>query len=250
MHFFVLNKKFLITLGVLMLAILILAANGIDAVKTASEKDNIPIYGVQTKEKKIAITFDSAWDDADLTEILQALKDYDCKSTFFVVGDFIEKYPDRIKEMSNAGHEVANHSDTHPHPNSLSREEMIKEMDDCDKKIKDITGQKEVLFRAPYGEYNNLLVQTCKDTGRFCIQWDCDSLDWKGLTAEEIVKRVTKNVKNGSIILLHNGAENTAKAMPTLLCELKNMGYEFVTVSDLIYKDNYYIDHTGMQIPK
>ena len=123
-------------------------------------------------------------------------------------------------------------------------------MDNCDKKIKDITGQEEVLFRAPYGEYNNLLVQTCKDTGRFCIQWDVDSLDWKGLTSDMIVERVCRKVKNGSVILLHNGAENTAKALPELLCNLKNEGYEFVTVSDLIYKDNYIIDQTGMQIPR
>ena len=250
MHFFVLNKKLLLTLGVLILSMLIFVVNNIDSKNTASQKDNIPIYCVQTNEKKIAITFDSAWDDEDLSEVLKALGDYDCKATFFVVGDFIEKYSQRVGEMFKAGHEIANHSNTHPHPNSLSREEMIKEMDDCDKKIKDITGQQQVLFRAPYGEYNNLLVQTCKDTGRFCIQWDCDSLDWKGLTADEIVKRVTSKVKNGSIILLHNGAPNTAKALPSLLCELKNMGYEFVKVSDLIYKDNYYIDHTGMQIPK
>jgi len=250
MHFFVLNKKLILTLGVLILSMLIFAVNNIESKNTASQKDNIPIYCVQTNEKKIAITFDSAWDDQDLSEVLKALGDYDCKATFFVVGDFVEKYSQRVGEMFKAGHEIANHSNTHPHPNSLSREEMIKEMDDCDKKIKDITGQQQVLFRAPYGEYNNLLVQTCKDTGRFCIQWDCDSLDWKGLTADEIVKRVTSKVKNGSIILLHNGAPNTAKALPGLLCELKNMGYDFVTVSDLIYKDNYYIDHTGMQIPK
>lgn len=248
--FFVVNRKMIYFFGILILAILIFSANSLDAVRTAAEKDNIPIYCVQTEEKKIAVTFDSAWDDADLTEVLQALGDYECRATFFVVGDFLEKYPDRVKEMYEKGHEIANHSDTHPHPNSLSREEMIKEMDGCDAKIKNITGQKEVLFRAPYGEYNNLLVQTCKDTGRFCIQWDVDSLDWKGLTADQIVKRVTEKVKNGSIILLHNGAENTAKALPTLLCELKNQGYEFVTVSDLIYKDNYYIDHTGLQIPQ
>lgn len=250
MHFFVLNKKILLTMGILILVILIFAVNSFDSINTASEKDNIPIYCVQTDEKKIAITFDSAWDDEDLSDVLKALKDYNCRATFFVVGDFIEKYSARVEEMFKAGHEIANHSDTHPHPNSLSREEMIKEMEDCDKKIKNITGQQQVLFRAPYGEYNNLLVQTCKDTGRFCIQWDCDSLDWKGLTEDDIVKRVTKNVKNGSIILLHNGATNTAKALPGLLCELKNMGYQFVTVSDLIYKDNYYIDHTGMQIPR
>ena len=174
MRCFVVNRKFVFTLGVLLLFTLVLTANGIEAVKTAAEKENIPIYNVKTDEKKIAITFDSAWDDADLTEILESLNNYDCKATFFVVGDFLTKYSDRVKEMYNAGHEIANHSDTHPHTNSLSRDEMIREMENCDKKIKDITGQNEVMFRAPYGEYNNLLVQTCKDTGRFCIQWDVD----------------------------------------------------------------------------
>lgn len=250
MHFFVINKKVIYFFGLLILFMLAVYANGKEAVQTLSEKSNIPIYCVKTDEKKIAVTFDSAWDDADLTEVLKALEDYNCKATFFVVGDFLDKYSERVKEMYEKGHEIANHSNTHPHPNSLSREQMIKEMEDCDKKIIDITGQKEVLFRAPYGEYNDLLVQTCKDTGRFCIQWDVDSLDWKGLTSDMIVKRVTEKVKNGSIILLHNGAQNTAKALPELLCQLKNQGYEFVTVSDLIYKDNYYIDHTGMQIPK
>ncbi len=250
MHFFVIKRKIIYFLGILVFVALSVFVNGVHSVNTISGKDNIPIYCVKTDEKKIAITFDSAWDDADLTEVLQALDDYECKATFFVVGDFLEKYPERVKEMYEKGHEIANHSDTHPHPNSLSRDEMINEMDNCDKKIKDITGQKEVLFRAPYGEYNNLLVKTCEDTGRFCIQWDVDSLDWKGITADMIVKRVTEKIKNGSIVLLHNGAENTAEALPQLLCELKNVGYEFVTVSDLIYKDNYYIDHTGMQIPK
>ncbi len=250
MHFFVIKRKIIYFLGILVFVALSVFVNGAHSVNTISEKGNIPIYCVKTDEKEIAITFDSAWDDADLTEVLQALDDYECKATFFVVGDFLEKYPERVKEMYEKGHEIANHSDTHPHPNSLSRDEMINEMDNCDKKIKDITGQKEVLFRAPYGEYNNLLVKTCEDTGRFCIQWDVDSLDWKGITADMIVKRVTEKIKNGSIVLLHNGAENTAEALPQLLCELKNVGYEFVTVSDLIYKDNYYIDHTGMQIPK
>ena len=174
MHFLVLNKKFILTIGVLILSILIMIINNSESINVVSEKDNIPIYSVQTDEKKIAITFDSAWDDSDLSEVLKALNDYECKATFFVVGDFITKYPTRVEEIFKYGHEIGNHSDTHPHTNSLSREEMIKEMDGCDKKIRDITGQKQILFRAPYGEYNNLLVQTCKDTGRFCIQWDCE----------------------------------------------------------------------------
>ena len=250
MQFIVINKRMLLFLGILVFCVLSFALTGVDAVKNTDNYDNLPVYCVKTDEKKIAITFDSAWDDNDLADILTTLENYGCRATFFVVGDFVDKYPERIKEMYEKGHEVANHSDTHPHTNSLSREQMIKEMDNCDEKIKKLTGQNEVLFRAPYGEYNDLLVKTCKETGRYCIQWSVDSLDWKGLTAEMIIKRVTDKVKNGSIILLHNGTKNTAKALPQLLCDLKNQGYEFVGVSDLIYKDNYYMDHTGMQIPK
>lgn len=213
-------------------------------------KRKIPIYSVKTDKKVVAVTFDSAWGNEDLNEILDTLKNYECKATFFTIGDFLDKYPDDVKKIHGMGNEIANHSDTHPHISRLNKEKMIKEMDDCDKKIKDLTGQSEILFRAPYGEYNNLLVTACEETDRFCIQWDVDSLDWKGLTAEEIQKRVTERVKNGSIILLHNGAKNTAKALPLILNDLKNDGYEFVTVSNLIYKDNFYIDQNGTQIAK
>ena len=213
-------------------------------------KRKVPIYNVKTDKKVVAVTFDSAWGNEDLDEILNILENYGCDATFFVVGEFLDKYPDDIKKMYSLGNEIANHSDTHPHISSLSRDEMIKEMDACDKKIKNLTGQSEVLFRAPYGEYNSVLVGACEDTNRFCIQWDVDSLDWKGLTASEIQKRVVEKVQNGSIILLHNGAKNTAKALPLILNDLKNEGYEFVTVSNLIYKDNCYTDQNGTQIAK
>ncbi len=175
MKMFFVEKRAVITFFVLLAVVISLAVYSKTSTNTASVKSNIPIYCVQTDKKQVAITFDSAWDDSDLDDILKTLKDYDCKATFFVVGDFIDKYPDRIKQMYENGNEIANHSNTHPHTNSLSRDEMIKEMDDCDAKIKGITGQSDVLFRAPYGEYNDLLVKTCTDTGRFCIQWDCEA---------------------------------------------------------------------------
>lgn len=250
MKLFFVDKKSVFGLGFLIVALIICGFCNLMSVATGTDSKEVPIYCVKTDEKKVAITFDSAWGNEDLSQILEALGKYECKATFFVVGDFLNKYAEDVKNMHKNGHEIANHSDTHAHMNSLSREEMIAEMDGCDNKIKNLTGQKEVLFRAPYGEYNNLLVQTCKDTGRFCIQWDCDSLDWKGLTADEIKNRVVKRVKNGSIVLFHNGAEHTAEALPLLLSELKNQGYEFATVSELIYKDNYYIDNAGMQIAK
>lgn len=174
MKFWFVDKKLVLSLGFFAIALIICGFYSLFSVTTGTENRNVPIYCVQTEKKAAAITFDSAWDDTDLDEILETLKKYDCRATFFVVGDFLNKYTAEVENMHNAGHEIANHSDTHPHMNSLGREKMIAEMDACDEKIKKITGQSEVLFRAPYGEYNNLLVQTCKDTGRFCIQWDCE----------------------------------------------------------------------------
>ena len=122
MHFFVLNKKIILTMGLLILVILIFAVNNISSINTASKKYNIPIYCVQTDEKKIAITFDSAWDDADLTDVLKALNNYNCKATFFVVGDFVEKYSSRIEEMAKSGHEIANHGYWHKDHKNISQE--------------------------------------------------------------------------------------------------------------------------------
>lgn len=250
MNLIFIRKRLVFAFFLLAVTALVCCFGGSASISTVANGKNVPIYCVKTDKKQVAITFDSAWGNEDLAQILETLDTYQCKATFFVVGDFVNKYAKDVENMHKMGHEIGNHSDSHAHMNNLSREKMIEEMNLCDEKIKKITGQSDVLFRAPYGEYNNLLVQTCTDTGRFCIQWDCDSLDWKGLTPDEITRRVTERVKNGSIILLHNGAKHTAKALPLLLCELKNQGYEFVTVSNLIFKENYTIDNTGMQIPK
>ena len=197
MKLFFVDKKFVFGLGFLIVALIICGFCSLMSVTTGTDSKNVPIYCVKTDEKKVAITFDSAWGNEDLPQIMEALGKYECKATFFVVGDFLNKYAEDVKNMHKNGHEIANHSDTHAHMNSLSREEMIAEMDGCDNKIKNLTGQKEVLFRAPYGEYNNLLVQTCKDTGRFCIQWDCDLPATVGLERTYCVRDKGKGCKKG-----------------------------------------------------
>lgn len=250
MKLFFINKKAVCAFFAFAAALSISLAFCAGSAKTSKSGRKVPIYRVKTEKKAVAVTFDSAWDDSDLDEILPALKQYECRATFFTVGTFVDKYPERIKEMHENGNEIANHTDTHPHPNKLTEKELLDEIENCDKKIKAITGQKEVLFRAPYGEYNDTLVNVCENSGRFCIQWDVDSLDWKGLTPNEMENRILSKVQNGSIILLHNGAKHTAKALPSILCELKNRGFEFVTVSELIYKQNFQIDPSGTQIPK
>lgn len=210
----------------------------------------LPIYSVATNEKKIAITFDAAWSAEDTDELIRILKKHNAKATIFALGDWVDKNPEAIKKFHKNGHEIANHSDTHAAFSKLSREEIKKEILDCNKKIEAITGASPKLVRAPSGDYDNKSIEVAESLDMKMIQWDCDSLDWKLLSVEEMYSRITNKAQNGSIILFHNGVENTPEALDKILAKLEKDGYEFVTVSELIYWDNYEIDHTGRQNAK
>ncbi|TZE81748.1 polysaccharide deacetylase family sporulation protein PdaB [Calorimonas adulescens] len=207
----------------------------------------IPIYCVDTPQKKVAITFDASWGAENTAKILDILDHYNAKATFFLVGIWVDDHPDMVKEIARRKHEIGNHSTSHPHMNSLSESEIEKELTITTEKIKALTGKDVKIFRPPFGEYNNRVVLTAKRLGYYVIQWDVDSLDWKGLSADAMADRILPKVKEGSIVLFHNDGEHTPEVLPTVLNELKERGYSFVTVSELIYKDNYYIDHRGMQ---
>ena len=210
----------------------------------------LPIYCVQSDEKIVSLTFDAAWGNEDTQELIDILHKYDVKATFFVVGEWVDKYPESVKALHDAGHEVMNHSNDHAHFNSLSAERIISNVSACNDKVEAVTGVRPTLFRPPYGEYNDNVVQTLTDMGMYTIQWDVDSLDWKDLSAGEISSRVLKGVGNGSIVLFHNAAKHTPAALPSIIEGLFAEGYSIVQVSDLIYKDNYEMDHTGRQCPK
>jgi len=215
-----------------------------------SEQRKLPIYNVDTKEKKIAISFDASWGDDKTDEILKILDKYNAKATFFVVGAWVDQYPDKLKTIYEKGHEIGNHSNKHPMMPTISKEDMIKEIDITDAKIMAITGKDTTLFRCPSGEYNNLVIETVANTNHYCIQWDVDSIDWKEQGADIEYNRIIKKTKPGSILLFHNNAKYTPENLPKILQYLKNQGYQFVKVSDLIYKNNYYIDAAGKQIQK
>ena len=208
----------------------------------------LPIYSVDTKDKKIAITFDAAWSTEDTDQLIEILNKHNAKTTFFAVGDWVDKNPEAVKKFHKSGHEMANHSDTHAAFDNISREEIKQEIVNCNKKIEAITGIAPKLVRAPSGAYDNKSIEVAENLNMKMIQWDCDSLDWKLLSVDEIYNRITNKVQNGSILLFHNGVENTPEALDKILTKLKTDGYEFVTVSELIYWDNYEIDHTGRQI--
>jgi len=229
------------------------AAVGITAavtsVGTRAEQRRLPIYSVERGDKKIALTFDVAWENSNTRELIDILSDNNAKATFFITGDWCDRYPDDVKAFYEAGHEIENHSDQHPHVEGININDLINDTKECSRKIKMITGEEPTLYRAPYGEFDDSLITTLDGMGMKVIQWDVDSIDWKKPSADQIKKRVLKNVKSGSILLFHNDLENTTEALPDILKSLKSQGFELVTVKDLIYPDNYTIDANGRQIP-
>ncbi|WP_341452631.1 polysaccharide deacetylase family sporulation protein PdaB [Desnuesiella massiliensis] len=213
----------------------------------------LPIYSVDTKEKKISLTFDLSWGEDNTMKILDVLDQYKVKATFFVVGGWIDYTPKNellIKEIDKRGHEIGNHSNMHPDMTKISRERIIKEIEVADTKIMNLTGKNSKLFRCPSGAYNDLVISTVESMKRFCIQWDVDSIDWKSQGAEIEYNRVITKTKPGSILLFHNDAKYTPQNLPRIIEKLKKDGYEFVMVSNLIYKENYYINSEGKQILK
>ncbi len=216
----------------------------------AAAKRDLPIYCVQTQEPKIALTFDAAWGNQDTQKIMEILKKHHVKVTFFMTGGWVDTYPEDVKMILAEGHDLGNHSQNHKNMSQLSDSEKETELMSVHDKVKALTGYEMFLFRPPYGDYDNAVVSTAKKCGYYTIQWDVDSLDWKDYGVESILKTVTQNehLGNGSIILCHNGAKYTAEALDALITALKDSGYTFVPVSELIYRDGYHMDHEGRQI--
>ncbi|MBQ7124463.1 MAG: polysaccharide deacetylase family protein [Oscillospiraceae bacterium] len=207
----------------------------------------LPIYSVETEEKEIAVTFNCAWSAEDIPEILEVLERYDAKATFFILGQWAKDNPSAVKMIADAGHEIGTHSNTHPDMAKLSPEEIRNELYRSCKYIEEAGGGKPKFFRAPSGSYSNELVKTAMEQGFMTIQWDIDSRDWKDVEPEKMTENVTKNAGKGSIILFHAGKENTLSALPAILEILDNSGYDFVGISELVYSENYTVDHTGRQ---
>lgn len=207
----------------------------------------LPIYSVERDNKAVSLSFDAAWGNEDTQHLIDILNEYNVKATFFLVGDWVDRYPESVKQLHDAGMELGNHSDNHAHFTKLSSSELTENVVSCNNKIQSITGTTPTLFRCPYGEYDDHVVSAINGMGMHVIQWDVDSLDWKDLSAEEIYNRVTKNVAPGSICLFHNAALHTPEALPSIIEFLIGEGYEIIPISQLIYTENYTIDHTGRQ---
>lgn len=216
---------------------------------SSSDGRSLPIYSVQTNEKKVALGINCAWDDADIPSLLSSLEQYDVKATFFLLGEWAAKYPDSAKLIALSGHEIGSHSNTHRDMDTLSPEQMRAEIEDSLANIAAACGQTPVLFRPPSGAYNDQVIDAVHQAGCIPIQWSIDSLDWQGLDAEQMVARIEENLAPGAILLLHSGAQHTAQALPQLLQTIRDAGYSPVPVGQLIYPDSDVVDHTGRQLP-
>lgn len=250
MYFAVLRKKKIIAMlctifAALLLLIILLGGSATSAFSKTERK--LPIYRVGREDKKIAISFDCAWGVDYTDKLLETMKEENVKCTFFMVEFWTKKYPDYVKKISDAGHEIGTHSATHPYMSKIDKSAIIKELSTSSKAIEDITGKKVEVFRPPYGDYDDLLIDTARELGLYTIQWDVDSLDWKDISAKEIENRVIKRVKSGSIVLFHNQGLHTAEAIESIIKNLKADGYTFVTIGELIYRDNYYMSADGTQ---
>ena len=214
-----------------------------------SSSRKIPIYCVDCPEKKVALSFDAAWGNEDTRQILKILSDNDVHVTFFMTGGWVEKYPDDVKAIYEAGHDLGNHSENHKQMSTLSRQECLTELEKVHNKVKELTGFEMTLFRPPYGDYNDTVVEAANSINYHVVQWDVDSLDWKDYGTESIINTVCnhKHLGNGSIILMHNGATYTAAALESIIVNLKNQGFTIVPISELIYTSNYQTDGEGRQ---
>lgn len=251
MHFYVIKSRTLkiFVAMVLVVVLLSLSLNGSTSAQVyfGYSTRKVPIYNVDTQEKQVAISFDAAWGADKTQDILDILKEFDCSATFFLVGFWVDDYEEMVRAIDAQGIEIGTHSNTHPDMVKLDKTTMKNELETSVNKIENITGKTVSLFRAPFGSYNNDLLDVAESLNLKTIQWDVDSLDWKGLSASEISNRVLSRVKNGSIILMHNNSDHVLDGLRLILNRLKIQGYKVGSVSDLIYQENYTIDRNGVQ---
>ena len=249
-----LRKRYLAIPGAILVICALCLVINLPTYVTASTTDRqLPIYCVQRDYKVCSLTFDAAWGNEDTQNLIDIFEQYNVKATFFVVGEWVDKYPESVKALADAGHEVMGHSNNHAHFNTLSADEIIADINACNDKIEAVTGVRPTLFWPPFGEYDDHVVSTVRGMDLEIIQWDVDSLDWKDYDAATITERVTSKVGPGSIVLFHNAALHTPEALPSILEYLLQEGYEIVPVSQLILDGecgkDYILDHTGRQCP-
>lgn len=246
--FAVVKKNHLIAIIALVLVV-VFSLTTVAVITVSAEKKMLPIYCTDDNER-VAISFDAAWGSDKTKRIVDICSEYGIRATFFLTGFWIDANQDALRYIYEHGFELGNHSENHYNMSGLSKEKQKQEITSVNEKIKAVTGVYPILFRAPFGDYNNNLLKGIEELNMYCIQWDVDSLDWKGLSADELINRVVPKVKNGSIVLFHNNSDHIVEALPAIIEGIMSKGYSLVSIGDLIYKDNYSIDSNGKQYKK
>ncbi|MGL4655637.1 MAG: polysaccharide deacetylase family protein [Sarcina sp.] len=237
---------------IVIIAILIVSIQTIKVLAVQKDyKEKVPIFSVDTQEKLVALTFDLNWAQPDeVYNILDVLEKYNVKSTFFVIGKWVE-YPKgndvKLKAVANRGHEIANHSYEHPNFLKINRKQIEKQIVMTEKIIYDITGKNSKYFRFPSGAYTSEGVEVINSMGLTCVQWSNDSLDWKNKGLDFEYNNVMKDIKPGDIVLFHNNGKFTAKNLDKIIPLLQKDGYKLVTIDEMLHKKEFFIDENGKQ---
>lgn len=231
----------------LSLVLVFILVSSIKYICSTQENSKMPIYRVDTNDKKVAITFDVAWGTQNIDKIISILEKHNIKATFFLVGSWVDDNEELVKKLYENGHELGNHSNTHANLKEISDEDITNEIEITTEKIANITGDKTNLFRPPFGDFNNKSMEICENLGYKTIKWDVDSLDWKEIGPNHVIERVIKGSQPGSIILFHANSSDVEGYLDNTITRLEKNGYKIVKVSDLIYNDNYTVDSNGVQ---
>ena len=221
-----------------------------EATAVVAQKRELPIYCVEREDKVVSISFDASWGADKTIAILDILDKYNVKTTFFLVGGWVDKYPDMLQEIVSRGHEIGNHSDTHAHMNQLSEQGIRDELRIMSDKVEKLTGVRPTLFRPPYGEYNDRVISVARAEGYEAVQWSIDSLDWKDRGTADIIKQCTHRVDNGDIVLFHNDSNDIVNALPTVIQHYQSLGFTIIPVSEILLDAPYTIDVQGKQHPQ
>lgn len=242
-------KQAALCAALLMLSALYVGPLQAEAASVLAVKRVLPVYSVEREDRVISVTFDASWGGDKTMRILDLLDEYNAKATFFLVGIWVDKYPELVKEIAARGHEIGNHSDSHAHFPQISESKIRQELDSCSDKIEALTGTRPTLFRPPYGDYDNKVVTVSRDEGYECVQWSIDSLDWKNRGVSDLVKRATTNVQPGDIILFHNDSEYIVEALPEILAYYTSEGFTMIPACEILLEGETTIDVQGKQHP-
>ena len=251
------DRKLKIFLNIIILLVIVCVSITYSKNNIMASTNNIskhPIYSVDTEDNVVCITFDVNWAEKDnLSVILDLLDKYNVKGTFFIMGgwaDYSEENANKLKDIAERGHEIGNHSYMHPSFSKINEQKMEEEILKTDETIRKYTGRDTVLFRFPSGDYNGNSVKKVNSLNHYAIQWDDDSVDWKELGADIEYNKIMKKIHPGAIMLFHNNAKYTPQNLERIIIELKKQGYEFKTVGEIIYTEDYYVDENGVQHKK